>query len=145
MIQLIGPWEIRRKFRYVIVQGHLLGNCPNMNVSWLHWCSVNIGLGNGLVPSHNVDPDLWRHMASLVHDELTRNGKPCQYQPFFDHAAYQIDGSVESQSTLQFFGRDWFHYNKNLFCLKIQHIKLLQVRYYYCKDFPLYFSGGWLQ
>ena len=32
---------------------HLLWNCPNMNVSGLHWWSVNIGSGNGLVPSGN--------------------------------------------------------------------------------------------
>ena len=32
---------------------HLLWNCPNMNVSGPHWWSVNIGSGNGLVPSGN--------------------------------------------------------------------------------------------
>ena len=32
---------------------HLLWYCPNMNVSWLHWWSVIIGSGNGLVPSGN--------------------------------------------------------------------------------------------
>ena len=32
---------------------HLLWNCPNMNVIGLHWWSVNIGSGNGLVPSGN--------------------------------------------------------------------------------------------
>ena len=32
---------------------HLLWNCPNMNVSWLHWWSVNTGSGNGLVSSGN--------------------------------------------------------------------------------------------
>ena len=37
---------------------------------------VNIGSGNGLVPSGNkpfpanIDPDLWPHMASLGHNEL---------------------------------------------------------------------------
>ena len=30
---------------------HLFWNCPNMNVTGLHWWSVNIGSGNGLVPS----------------------------------------------------------------------------------------------
>ena len=29
---------------------HLLWNYPNMNVTGLHWWSVNIGSGNGLVP-----------------------------------------------------------------------------------------------
>ena len=32
---------------------HLLWNCPNMNVTGLRWWSVNIGSGNGLVPSDN--------------------------------------------------------------------------------------------
>ena len=32
---------------------HPLWNCPNMNVTELYWCSVNIGSGNGLVPSGN--------------------------------------------------------------------------------------------
>ena len=32
---------------------HLLWNCLNMNVTGLHWWSVNIGSGNGLVPSVN--------------------------------------------------------------------------------------------
>ena len=50
---------------------HLLWNCPNMNVTGLHWWSVNIGSGNGLVPSGNKpvpEPMLtqiyvvtWRH------------------------------------------------------------------------------------
>ena len=30
---------------------HLLWNYPNMNLTWLHQWSVNIGSGNGLVPS----------------------------------------------------------------------------------------------
>ena len=33
---------------------HLLWNCSNMNVSGLHWWSVSIGSGNGLVPSGNL-------------------------------------------------------------------------------------------
>ena len=32
---------------------HLLWNCPNMKVTGLHWWSVNVGSGNGLVPSGN--------------------------------------------------------------------------------------------
>ena len=50
---------------------HLLWNCPNMNVIALHWRSVNIGSGNGLVPSGNkllpepmltqISVAMWRH------------------------------------------------------------------------------------
>ena len=32
---------------------HLLWNCPNMNVTGLHWWSVNIDLGSGMVLSGN--------------------------------------------------------------------------------------------
>ena len=59
---------------------HLLGNYPDMNVTELHWWSVNIGSGNGLVPSGNkLLPEqmliqICRHMASLGHNELTGNG-----------------------------------------------------------------------
>ena len=38
-----GDWWLR----------HLLWNCPDMNITGLHWWSVNIGSGNGLVPSGN--------------------------------------------------------------------------------------------
>ena len=50
---------------------HFLWNWPNMNVTGLHWWSLNIGSGNGLVPSGNKplpEPILthiyvatWRH------------------------------------------------------------------------------------
>ena len=50
---------------------HLLRNCPDMNVTGLHWWSVNIGSGNGLVPSGNkplpepmltqINVAIWRH------------------------------------------------------------------------------------
>ena len=33
--------------------GHLSWNCTDMNVIGLHWWSVNIGSGNGSVPSDN--------------------------------------------------------------------------------------------
>ena len=53
-------------------------NCPNMNVTGLHWWSVNIGSGNGLVPSGNKplpEPVLiqisCRHMVSIGHNELS--------------------------------------------------------------------------
>ena len=41
-----------RDFSYCWLR-HLLWNSPNMNVTGLHWWSVNIGSGNGLVPSGN--------------------------------------------------------------------------------------------
>ena len=56
---------------------HLLWNCPNMNVTGLHWWSANISSGNGLVLSGNKplpEPmltQICRHMASLGHNELT--------------------------------------------------------------------------
>ena len=56
---------------------HLLWNYPHMNVTGLHWWSVNIGSGNGLVPSGNKplpEPMLSRichHMLSLARNELT--------------------------------------------------------------------------
>ena len=76
---LIGPWEIWMKFWICNFQmdfsdwwlRHLLWNCPNMIVTGLHWWSVNIGSGNGLVPSGNkplpepmltqISVAIWRH------------------------------------------------------------------------------------
>ena len=56
---------------------NLLWNCPNMNVTGLNWWSVNIGSGNGLVPSGNKpwpEPMLTqiscRCMVSLGQNEL---------------------------------------------------------------------------
>ena len=55
---------------------HLLWIFSNMNVSGLHLWSVNIGSGNGLVPSGNkplLEPiltQICRHMASLGYNEL---------------------------------------------------------------------------
>ena len=58
---------------------YLLWNCHNMNVTGLHWWSVNIGSGNGLVLSGNKplhEPMLTqisvacRHMVSLGHSDL---------------------------------------------------------------------------
>ena len=57
--QLIGPSEIWMKFWTCNFQAdscgwwlrHPLWNCPNMKVTGLHWLSVNIGSGDGLVPS----------------------------------------------------------------------------------------------
>ena len=62
LVYLIGPW----KFEW-----YLLSNCPNMNAIGLHWWSVSIGSGNGLVPSGNkplpepmltqIFVTIWRH------------------------------------------------------------------------------------
>ena len=39
---------------FLVIDGWgILRNCPNMNVTGLHWWSVNIGSGSGLVPSGN--------------------------------------------------------------------------------------------
>ena len=87
---LIGPWEIWMKFYICNFQTdfsdwrlmHLLWNCPHMNVTGLHWWSVNIGPGNGLVPPGNkplpgpMVTQICRHMASLGHNKLKR----CWYQ-----------------------------------------------------------------
>ena len=54
---------------------HLLWNCPHKNVIGLHWWLVNIGSGNGLVPSGNksltepmltqISVAIWRHWATM--------------------------------------------------------------------------------
>ena len=81
----LAPGKFEWNFRYVIFQmdfsdwrlRHLLWNCPNIHVTGLHWWSVNVGSGNGLVPSGNKplpEPMLTqisRHMVSLGHNELT--------------------------------------------------------------------------
>ena len=58
---------------------YLLWNCHQMNVTGSYWWWVNIGSGNGLVPSAitwaNVDPDLCRHMAALGHNDLKINAE----------------------------------------------------------------------
>ena len=59
--KLIGPCKIWIKFFICNLQTdfsewqlrHLLWNCPDMNVTELHWWSLNIGSGNGLVPPGN--------------------------------------------------------------------------------------------
>ena len=55
-----------------------LWNCLQVNATRPHWWLVNIGSGNGLVPSGTkplpelmFDSDLYRHMASAGHNELT--------------------------------------------------------------------------
>ena len=61
-INSLAPGKFEWNFRYVIfkqifvIDGWLKDlswNCPNMNVTRLQWWSVNIGSGNGLVPSGN--------------------------------------------------------------------------------------------
>ena len=54
-----------------MIEAFLVKLPPNMNATGLDWWSVNIGSGNGSVPSGNIDPDLCRHMVSLGHNELT--------------------------------------------------------------------------
>ena len=84
-IDSLGPGKFKWNFRYVIWTdysdwwlGHPLWNCPNMNVIGLQWWSVNIGSGNGLVPSGNKPlpgpmlTQICRHMASIDHNELTK-------------------------------------------------------------------------
>ena len=54
---------------------HILWNCPNMNVTGLHWWSVNIASGNGLVPSDNkplpeqmltqISVAIWCHFGTM--------------------------------------------------------------------------------
>ena len=80
----LAPGKFEWNFRYVsfkqilITNGleHLLANCPDNDVTGLHWWSVNIGSGNGLVTSGNkplLEPMLTQircHMTSLGHNEL---------------------------------------------------------------------------
>ena len=58
----LAPGKFERNMKYVIFKRiffsdwwlrYLLWSCPNMNVTGLYWWSVNIGSGNGLVPSGN--------------------------------------------------------------------------------------------
>ena len=57
----------------------LLWNCPNMNVTGLHWWSINIVQVMAWchqATSHyltNVDPYLCHHMVSLGQNEITAN------------------------------------------------------------------------
>ena len=84
----LAPGKFEWKFRYVIFKRILVidgwGISSEIALIWLslglHWWSVNIGSGNGLVPSGNKPlpkPMLtqisWRHMVSLGHNELICN------------------------------------------------------------------------
>ena len=62
---------------------HFLWNCTQANITRPHWCPVNIGPGNGSMPSGNKpspEPMLtWaicRHFASLGHNYLILE-RPC--------------------------------------------------------------------
>ena len=77
----LAPGRFEWYFRYVIFKQILVTgdwgiSCPDMNVIGLHWWPVNIGSGNGLVPSGNKplpEPMLTQichHMASLGQNEL---------------------------------------------------------------------------
>ena len=67
-------FETQMKVRYL---EHFLWNCPHVNATRPHWWVVNIGAGNGLVPSGitwaNVDSDLCCQMPSQGHKELTQH------------------------------------------------------------------------
>ena len=59
-INSLAPGKFEWNFRHNIQTDFsvwwlqdFLWNCPNMIVTGLHWWSVNIGSGNGLVPSGN--------------------------------------------------------------------------------------------
>ena len=82
-INSLAPVKFDWNFKYVIFKRFLgidvwglLWNYPNMNVTGLHWWSVNIGSCNGLVPSGNKPlpkPMLTRSMsphASLGPNDL---------------------------------------------------------------------------
>ena len=62
----LAPGKLDWNFRYVIFQWnfsdswfrHLLWFCPDMNATGLHWWSVTIGSGNGLVsPGYKPLPE----------------------------------------------------------------------------------------
>ena len=58
-INSLAPGKFEWNFRHLIfkqilvIDGWGIWNCPNVNVTGLHWWSVNIDSGNGLVPSGN--------------------------------------------------------------------------------------------
>ena len=72
-----------------------------MNDAGLQWWLVNIGSGDGLVPSGNkplpepnVDPDLCRHMVSLGPNGLNDNKHTILFiqGDAFENAIYKIVG-----------------------------------------------------
>ena len=79
----LAPGKFEWNFRYVIFKGILVIDAWGisceialiwiMNVTRLHWWSINIGSGNGLVPSLSEPmlTQICHHMASLGHNELT--------------------------------------------------------------------------
>ena len=80
---------------------YLLWNCHQVNVTGLHWWSVNIGSGNGLVPWGNKplsEPMLTqiscRHMASLGHNKLMAVPRKKQWKPGNDHEGVTDDNHV---------------------------------------------------
>ena len=92
----LTPGKFEWNFKYVIfkrilvIDGWDISHCPYMNVTGLHWWSVNIGSGNGLVPSGSKplpEPmltQICRHMASLGHNELILSGifRACRFSKF---------------------------------------------------------------
>ena len=77
LVNSLAPGKFEWNFIYVIFKWILVIDgwgisyeIALISMHWTSWWSVNIGSGNGLVPSANVDPDLCHHMASLGHKEL---------------------------------------------------------------------------
>ena len=79
---LLVPGNFKWNFRYAIFKmdfsdwwlRHLLWNFPNLNVTGLHWWSVNIGSSNGLVPSGNKplpEPMLTHISVTTWHQKAT--------------------------------------------------------------------------
>ena len=61
-----------------MVEAYLV-KLPNMNVTGLHWWSVNIGaVRQQAITWANVDSDLCCHMVSLGHNELNCNHHTCK-------------------------------------------------------------------
>ena len=86
--KLIGPWGIWLQSQISKFWTHFndkylkyfLWNCYQVNATIPHWSLVNIGAGNGLVPSGtitwaSVDLDPCRHMMSQGHNELTHHSR----------------------------------------------------------------------
>ena len=91
---------------------HLLWNCPDMNVTGPHWWSVNIGSGNGLVPSHNkplpepmltqISVAIWRHQATMSFNTW-------EVLSYIYHTSQQLCTWFVLYCVLLLFGNSRFH------------------------------------
>ena len=73
----ISKFQIHFNDKYLM---YFWSNYYQVSATTPHWSLVNIGTGNGLVPSGNVDlcwPRPCRHMTSLGHNEL--NSHNCNF------------------------------------------------------------------